>query len=422
MFFWLLSLLSVTGAGAADWAWWRGPGHDGRSVETSGFEQGAWPLKQPVWQAEVGAGAASVVASGDRLYTLGSRSGQDTVVCLEAATGQQLWAQQYAAPDYGRRHRGDEAFYKGPSATPALDPQTGLLYTLSIDGGLHCWDTTRDGQRLWGLNLYDTYDILPRPDVGGGHRDYGYTMAPLIQGEWLLVQAGSSEGTLLAFDKRTGKRLWTSQHKAPAGHCGGMVPMTVEGLPCVAMLTLDELVIVRLDEGHVGETLATYPWQTWYANNITTPAVAGDRLILTSGYNLSRTECLQVSRAGLSKLWESRTYSKVCTPVILNGHVYFAWQKLQCLDLATGQVRWSGGSFGDDASLVATADQRLIVFGAMKLALVDSAAPSPHAYHELAVTTPLGKGPGWPHVVVANGRLFAKNAGGTIWCYRLTGP
>ncbi|MBU0607806.1 MAG: PQQ-binding-like beta-propeller repeat protein [Armatimonadetes bacterium] len=421
----LAAMIVAAPVGAADWPCWRGAAHDDHSAEASGWEQGAWPLQQPTWQASVGAGSSSVVVASDRLYTMGRvrwHKACEAVMCLEADTGHPVWVQAYPAPEYGRRHAGDESLYQGPSATPTLDPQTGLLYTLGIDGDLNCWDTAREGARVWGQNLYDTYDILPRPNVGGGQRDYGYTMAPLLHGEWLLVQVGSSEGTLFAFDRRTGRRLWTSQHKAPAGHCGGMAPMTVEGLPCVAMLTIQELVVVRLDEGHAGETLATHPWATWYANSIAGLAVAGDRVLLTSGYNLSRTECVRVSRAGVSKLWESRTHSKVCTPVVMGDRVYFAWQKLRCLDLATGQLVWEGGSFGDDASVVATADRRLIVFGAMKLALVDSAVQSPAAYHELAATARLGKGPGWPHVVLSEGRLYAKNAAGHIWCYKVAEP
>lgn len=415
----------VGGVHAADWPWWRGPDHDDHTTETSGYEQGAWPLRAPVWQAEVGVGDDSVVVAAGRLYTVGWREGtppQDAVTCLDATTGQQLWTQQYPAAAYGRRHHGDENWFKGPLATPTFDAPTRLLYTLGADGALNCWDTAQSGQRVWGLNLYDSYTILPRADEGHGQRDYGYITAPLISGDWLLVQAGSSEGTLFAFDKHTGRRLWASQHKAPPGHCGGMTPAVIDGVPCVIMVTLEQVVVVRLDEGHPGETLLTYPWRTEYGSNITTPVVAGDCLILTSAHNIGRTECLKMSLTGLTKLWQTRLYSKVCVPVVLGSHLYFAWNRLHCLDLATGQEVWSGGQFGDDVSLVATADERLIVFGEMKLGLVDSAAQSPGAYHELAMTAPLDTGLGWPHVVVSNGRLFAKSAAGQIWCYSLTGP
>ena len=50
------------------------------------------------------------------------------------------------------------------------------------------------------------------------------TSAPLLHKDWLLVEVGDDEGNLMAFDKRTGKRLWSSECKDEAGHTGGPVP------------------------------------------------------------------------------------------------------------------------------------------------------------------------------------------------------
>ena len=85
-------------------------------------------------------------------------------------------------------------------------------------------------------------------------------------------------------------------------------------------------------------------------------------------------------------MWQKPYPSKVCTPVIHGGHVYFAWQKVRCLDWETGEQKWEGGSFGDPGSCVVTADDRLIVYGGNgKLALVETAERSPTEYKELAV-------------------------------------
>ncbi|MGD9494833.1 MAG: PQQ-binding-like beta-propeller repeat protein [Armatimonadota bacterium] len=416
----LVAFAVVDAALGADWSHWRGPNRDGTTPESSRWEEGAWPPGEPAWTASVGAGGSSPLVVGGRIFTLGWRDDADHLECRDAATGDLQWAQSYPAPKWGRHHAGDENQYHGPSSTPEFDAETGYLYTLSIDGDLNCWDTAREGERVWGMNLYDEFGAGRRPDVGGGVRDYGYTTSPLALGQWLIVEVGAPAGNLMAFDKRTGRRLWASGCADPAGHTGGPAPMTVEGIPCVAILTLHRLLVVRLDAGHEGETLAEYPWETQCANSIAGPAVYGDSVVLTSGYSQSRTVRVRVGSDGAELLWEARgRYSKVCTPVIHGERVYFAWQRLHCLDWQSGRPLWEGGRFGDDASMILTADERLIVLGNRRLALCETAARSPDRYTELAAREGVGSAQCWPHVVVADGRILARDRLGTLLCFEL---
>jgi len=371
--------------------------------------------------ASVGYGGTSPVVAKGRVYAMGWDRDKDSVFCLNAGTGLVRWVRQYPCPPYGRYHRADEGAYRGPSSTPAYDAATGYLYTLSLDGDLNCWDAGDKGKNLWHLNLYEAYKVPQRPDAGGGAHDYGYTTSPLVYGDSVIAEVGDDQGNLMAFDKRTGQRRWTSQCKDPAGQTGGLVPMTVEGLPCVAVLTLRRLLLARLDAGHEGQTLATYDWQTHYANNIATPAVAGDSVVLTSGYNISKTARIRITLRGAEMVWEQRVYSQVCSPVIYNDHVYMAWGEVRCLDFATGATKWSGGQFGNDGSCLVTGDGRLIVFGNKRIALVETADRSPDAYRELSVKAGVGGSPGWPHVVLAEGKLLVKDASGDIYCFALGG-
>jgi outer membrane protein assembly factor BamB len=404
---------------AADWPHWRGPNRNDITSESSGWEQGAWPLGDPAWTRNVGRGATSPIVVEGRLYTMGWNGNRDYVYCLDAATGEELWKQSYACPKYGRRHNGDTGAYDGTTSTPSYDAATAYLYTLSTDGDLNCWDTGKNGEKVWSLNLYDAYAVKQRLFVGQGLRDYGYTTSPLVYGDWVIVEVGDDEGTLMGFDRATGKRKWASECKDPAGHSGGLVPMTVGRVPCVAVLTLHRLLVARLDWGHEGETVATYDWETDFANNIPTPAVSGDSVVLISGYNISKVVRLRVGFSGVTKLWEQKYISKVCCPVIYDDHLYFAWGKLRCLDFATGEQRWEGGRFRDDSSCLVTADGRLIAFGSRSIALVETADRSPTAYKELSLKTGVGSRQTWPHIVLANSRLYAKDREGNLFCFAL---
>ena len=405
---------------AEDWPHWRGPTRSGNTPEASGFSDGRWVARQSVWDRNLGIGSTSPIVVGDRLYVMGWGGEQDHVHCLDAATGKKVWSQSYACGRYGRKATGDEGLYAGPSSTPEYDPATKLLFTLSTDGHLQAWDTAREGKRVWGLNLYDEFDPPQRPKFGrSGLRDYGYTSSPLVQGEQLLVEVGDDTGTLMAFDKRTGKLLWKSQCRDQAGHNGGPVPMTVEGVACVALLNCQRLVVIRIDEGHAGQTVGEHPWATDFANNIATPTVVGSEVLITSDYNHGMLCKLRATLAGLEKVWEQPYPSKVGSPVVAKGAVYIPHEKLRCLDLASGKLRWEGGRWGDDGSCLATSDGRLIVWGRGTLGLCDSAEHSPAAYRELARIDNLSGTECWPHVTLAGGRVYCKDRGGQLLCFAL---
>lgn len=410
----LFLLFQATGQ---DWPHWRGPDRNDVVSESSGWGTSAWPLGEPAWTKNVGAGSTSPLIAGGRLYVLGWSQEKDTVQCLDAATGKDLWKSAYPCPAHGRQHMGDEQFYSGPTATPELDPAAGRLYTLSTDGDLICWDA-KAGKKLWGLNLYEAYKVPRRPLVGAEQRDYGYITAPLLHENALLVQVGSKEGCVMAFAKDTGKRLWASECTDTAAHAGGLTPIAVEGVPCVAMMTLNNLVVFRLDKGKEGRTVATYPWTTDFGNNVASPAVFEDNVLITSEYNHKSICRLKITLKGATKVWEQPVASKACTPVVVKDHVYWAWRTLHCLDFATGAQKWEGGDFGDAGSCIATGDGKILAWGGMgRVSLVESAAVSPDAYKELTRAVRLVPATPWPHVVLAGGRLYCKDRDGNLKCF-----
>ncbi|MEQ9410179.1 MAG: PQQ-binding-like beta-propeller repeat protein [Fuerstiella sp.] len=425
------SLLTVLSAGlrpieAADWPHWRGPARNDVSSESSGWTGTSWPLAEQ-WRVAAGEGSSSPIVVGDRIFLTGWTDGHDVVSCRDASTGQEIWRQQYASPRYGRFALGDQGLYSGACSTPEYDSESGLLFTLGTDGDLNAWDTRDNGRQVWTLNLYDRYHAKQRPEVAERRktqRDYGYTSSPLVIGDQLIVEVGGARGNLVSFQRRTGKELWTSQNQDEAGHTGGPVPVTVGRLPCVAVLTLRNLVVTSIAGDSPGRTIATYPWTTDFGNNIATPAVFQDSVIITSSYNQAAICRLRISEGKADKVWQNdKLASGVCSPLIHDGHVYWAWRGVHCVDFETGREVWSGGKIGSQGSCILTADNRLVVYGNNgDLSLVETAARSTEGFQQLAARSVLSATDAWPHVVLSERRFFCRDRSGTVVCLSLPSP
>jgi len=414
-----LSLAAVASSSiAADWPHWRGPARNAITPESSGWPSG-WPPKR-LWGRNVGKGCTSPIIVGGKLYVMGwtggSRRGRGTdfLYCFDARSGRELWKQSYPSPYHGRVRAGDLGAYGGPSSTPSYDRSTGYLYTISNDGDLRCWDAKQRGRPVWAKNLYDDYKAPQRPYVGGGRRDYGYPTSALIRGGLVMVEVGAAQGTVMAFDKKTGRRRWTSQYNRAAGHTGGLAPMKVAGKDCLAVLTLHNLVVMRIDKGHEGRTIATCKWQTEFACNVPTPAVAGNRVIVASGYNHKAATMFEVSLRGARKGWTSKRHTVASSPVIYRDRVFMVNRALQCVDLATGKLKWRGGDFGNGSCLVAAADNKVIAFGSRRVVLLEALAEE---YRELSRLDRIVRGTCYPHIALSDGILCCKDRDGNMACF-----
>lgn len=423
----------------ANWPQWRGPHRDGVTSEPSGWTGQKWPLTK-VWQKHFGAGPTSPLLVDGRVYLMDWEDNKDRIHCLDVASGESIWRQSYAAPRYGSKCSGPRGYWGGgPLSTPAFDEASGLLYTVSCDGDLNCWDSKDKGKHKWGFNLIKRYHLDKRKDArddywGDVPEDEGIVCSPLLLKDWVIVEPGSErDGEVMAFHKRTGERVWSSQYKDCAGH-SSPIALTVDGKPCVAALALNNLVLMRADPSHEGKTIGTVRSNCHAGHNIVTPVAVGNKVLTTANWNVQKTRWIEVKANEVKVLWEQKLVScKVSTPVIYKDRIYgyFAigvdatrrqthrHEYLACLELASGKVVWKKElGLGDDSTFVATGDGKLIVASRDTLRLVDI-ADSPNECKQLArVKTGVG---GWDGVIVANGYVVCKGSDGDLVCFKIEG-
>src|SRR5215813_11808534 len=82
-------------ARAEDWPCWRGPRRDGISRETALLKE--WPKEGPrqLWKADLSGGFSSVVVADGRVLTMTKEKNQEVVVCMDAASGKDIWRYRY---------------------------------------------------------------------------------------------------------------------------------------------------------------------------------------------------------------------------------------------------------------------------------------------------------------------------------------
>ena len=391
-----------------------------RTGEASGWDGSAWKLTK-VWEKnDWGEGNSSPVAAGGKVYLTGWRDGQDHVVCLDVATGKELWRQSVKARQFSRNlktSRGNQRHIGGPISTPTLDAKTGRLYTYSCDGILACWDTTAAGKPVWQKDLLGTY----RPKIA--REEFGQVSSPLIDGDRVVVEVGDQpSGHLIAFDARTGEEVWRSKIGRVHGRSGGPVKTTVAGKD--GYVSFAEGLLLVIDKA-TGETVGQAPWDAQWGHYCATPAVAPDGKILVTSQGRTPTTLLEVSPVAIKEIWTSKVRSKVVSPVIsADGSLAFFCDggRIRCLDLATGEpagetkARVGGDSEG---AMILTGDGKLIAWGGNRLALLTA----DKALTELASETNVleNKDRCYPHVALAGGYLIAKARNGQTACYKV-GP
>ncbi len=385
----LICLCDFTAA-ALDWYRWRGPDLDGISKETGWRTQ--WPAEgsKPLWKASVGTGFSSFSVANGRAYTMGNADATDTVFCFDAATGREIWKHSYPCPLDAKYYEG------GTHGTPTVDGDR--VYTLGKRGQLFCLDAAK-GTVLWSQNLTE--------ELGVKIPTWGFASSALVVGDLILLDVGGA-GT--ALDKRTGKVVWTNG-KDVAGYSTPQ-PFGADG--AVAILAARELVAVQAKDG---KELWRAPWKTDYDINPAQPIFDGNRVFLSSGYNHGGA-LLKIDGGQASTVWENKNMRNHFNSCILwQGFLYgFDEDQLRCLDFATGTVKWTEKSTGKGA--LALADGKLIVMGEKGELMV--AAASPDGFKPLSRAQVLS-GKCWTTPVLANGRIYCRNAAGNVVCLDMSG-
>jgi outer membrane protein assembly factor BamB len=395
---------------AADWPHFLGPAYNGTSTETKLLRE--WPAEGPrkLWEFPKGSGHSGPVVSGGRVVLFHSAGGQETIDCLDAATGERRWHVAYGAaytPQFGGG--------SGPCTTPTI--AGGRVVTLGITGVLHCIEL-ETGKILWKRDLAREYKLLPTFFGQGG--------TPLVSGERIIVSLGTEDRrSVVALDVATGKELWAARHEWGSSYASP-VPATLHGRECVLAFQggmsdppVGGLLVIDAATGQVLSAVS-HRAQMFASVSISSPVVVGSRVFVSEAYTEGGV-CVEIAPDFSAKVaWKAPKFDTyIGTAVPHEGCLYgSAGQHQQnaevaCYDLASGKEVWRddlGGKF-QRTSLVHIDGAFLALGENGDLAWLDlspkGAKVTKHAKLFHAPET-------WAAPVVSDGRLFVcQNSSGS---------
>ncbi len=352
---WLLVLtcsLFCEVAISSDWPQILGPARNGVYAGSDLAE--AWPKAGPpiVWQKKIGRGFAGPAVAAGKLILFHRLEDKETVACLDAQTGDELWQ-----IDYPTAYRDDFGFDDGPRAVPAV--ADGRVYTFGAEGALYCLDLAT-GRKIWNVDTKTGFK------AGKGY--FGMACSPLVEGNAVLMNIGGANGAgIVAFDKATGKLLW----KATDDEASYSSPTaaTINGMRHVFVFTRSGLAALAPLSGKVE---FQFPWRASYSAsvNAATPLVIDDLVFLSASYQTGAV-LLRVKESSFETVWsgDDLLSNHYATSVYRDGFLYGfdgradpGFQpppSLRCVEFKTGKVRWSKTGLG--AGTVTLADDALLL-------------------------------------------------------------
>jgi outer membrane protein assembly factor BamB len=393
----VLSLLLMAAvAPSADWPQWRGPQRDGSIPALA--EPKSWPEKlRPGWKIQVGEGHSSPILAAGRIFVFTRQRDREVASAIDPPGGTVLWQQSYPAPynvnPAAARHGA------GPKSTPAFD--TGRLYTFGISGILTCRDAGTGAirwQKEFSKRFPETSPL------------FGTAMSPLVAGGLVIIHSGGHDhGALTAFDAESGSLKWQWDGDGP-GYASPVVA-NFGGTRQVVTETQSNIVGVSLTDGRL---LWRIPFTTEYVQNIPTPLVLGDRIIvsgLSKGVMAVKPE-LKDGRWSVETIWRNPSFSMYMSSPVREGDLLFGFSHTKkgqffCLNSVDGSTLWSSDPRqGDNAALIVTGGNLIALKDDAELIVARAGGKGFEPLHRYTVAD----SPTWAHPLLLPDGVVIKDA------------
>ena len=410
-------------ASADDWPQWMGPQRDDVYRETNvakTMPEGGLPI---LWRTPIHGGYSGPAVAGGRVFVTDFQSasgksindpgtrdkvqGTERVVCLDEATGKELWNVPYDLTY-------QISYANGPRATPTVDGQ--VVYGLGAEGNLLCLDVMT-GKVVWKKQLAETYKTQAPI--------WGYAAHPLVYGELLVTLAGGEASVVVGLDKKTGEERWRALTASEIGYC----PPSILKLGGKGHLLIWDADNINALDPMTGKVVWSKPLKPRYGMSITIPRLSGNLLFASGIGEVSGVFPIDAQGRPGDSLWDGKpkigVYCANSTPTLDGDFVYGSdcgSGQMIAANLRDGTRLWetfkptTGGDrrASHGTVFIIKHEDRYMLF--TETGDLVFAKLSPKAYEEQArmhvldaTSDCFGRSVVWSHPALANRKLFARN-------------
>jgi outer membrane protein assembly factor BamB len=368
---------------ATGWYQWRGPEQNGVSREKNLPDK--WDLdsgENLVWENEVGGMSSPIVMNG-KVYTytrigeveandtlVAGQKTQDAIVAIDAKTGKVLWTHAE------NMTQTDVPFHRLGWSNVVGDPETGRVYGLGAQCTLVCLDG-ETGKPVWKRQMTEEFGMI---STFGGR-----TPSPAIDEDQLFVGGvafgwgdhARSNHRLFCFDKTTGELRWSEG-------TGGIPVDSPYNTPVISNIAGQRTVVLGAGDGTVAAFQARTGKKLW-THKVSkrglnaSVVVEGDMIYACSSEEnvasatMGAVVCIDASGDKPKETWRrDGIEAGFGSPTLVNGRLYVIDNGAQvfALDAKTGKTFWkkragtigkASLAWGDGKIYVPEANGRFVV-------------------------------------------------------------
>jgi outer membrane protein assembly factor BamB len=244
------------------------------------------------------------------------------LTCLDRAKGTPLWQKDIPAKLPELRYTGFVIEHGYASSTPVSDGNN--VYVFFGKTGVFAFDLK--GNQLWQKSVGDKLDKMK----------WGTAASPVLFGDLVIINANIESGDLVALNKLSGSEVW----KKPVGDNSWTTPVLVDAPGGKKELVLSMPGVVKGFDPLSGDEL----WQCKGIPKFTTssPEARGDVVYVTGGGTPFAAVGYAVKSGGKGEiknfLWEQGIGSGITSPVVASKYLFaLDRQKLNCFSAETGK-------------------------------------------------------------------------------------
>ncbi len=394
----LLTLLAPLILSAQTNIQWRGPDRTGVYHEEGLLKQ--WPENGPTlkWHFDdLGEGHSSVAIDSDKIYLTGMKGDKGLVYVFELE-GKLLKKKEYG-PEWNDS-------YVGPRGTVTINDSK--IYLISGLGVLYCLDQQ-------SLNLIWKRDFLK--DYNADNTKWGINEAPLVVDKMVIATPGGATGNIVAFDKNTGKTIWSSPGEGDkAAYCSPLY-LDDQEVPQIVTHTADHIIGV---EASTGKKLWSYPQPNRYSVHANTPVYHKNMLLCTSGYGKGSV-MLRLTDGGrhVEKVWESGELdNRIGGMVKVGKYIYGSGDSNRywfCADWQTGEIKFKQSGYAN-GNIIANQDMLYCYTDRGNMLLARATPEKFDVVSKFRVT--YGTAQHWAHTVLYKGLMLVRH-GNSVMAYEV---